>query len=392
MTIDVQAGIAAIQAVSAIPAILQVVCETTGLGFAAVACVTEQRWVAGAVRDGVGFGMKPGDELPIDTTFCDRVRRSHVEVVFDDAANDPVYCNDPIPKMYGIASYISVPIVLADGRFFGTLCALDSRPAPLTTGPTVPMFRLFAQLIARHVEDQMLLVASRAELAVLHETNELREQFIAVLGHDLRSPIAAIQSGARLLQREPQSERGRALLDLFHQTTQRMARLVDDLLDLARGRLAGGLDLSRDAARPLAPTLDQVVAETRAASPDRDIRAVCTVEKPVPVDHARLAQLLSNLLNNAVIHGAADQPIEVHAELDAEGAFRLSVANGGAPIPVDVQTQLFRPYYRGRGGNNQGLGLGLYIAAQIAHAHGGTLTVTSDAAATVFTFRLPLAG
>lgn len=392
MTIDVQAGIEAIQAVNAIPAILQVVCETTGLGFAAVACVTEHRWVAGAVRDGVGFGMKPGDELPIETTFCDRVRRSHVEVMFDDAANDPVYCSDPIPKMYGIASYISVPIVLADGRFFGTLCALDSRPLRVTTGPTAPMFRLFAQLIARHVEDQLLLAASRAELAALHETNELREQFIAVLGHDLRSPIAAIQSGVRLLQREPQSERGRALLDLFQQTSTRMVRLVDHLLDLARGRQAGGFDLARDASRPLAATLDQVVEETRAAHPERIIRATCTVERPVPVDHARLAQLLSNLLNNAVIHGADDQPVAVSAGLDAEGAFVLSVANGGAPIPVDVQTQLFRPYYRGTGRDNQGLGLGLYIAAQIAQAHGGTLTVASDAAATIFTFRLPLVG
>lgn len=392
MTIDVHEGIAAIQAVNAIPAILQVVCETTGLGFAAVACVTEQRWVAGAVRDGVGFGMKPGDELPIATTFCDRVRSSHVEVVFDDAANDPTYCGDPITTLYGIASYISVPIVLADGRFFGTLCALDSRPAQLTTGPTVPMFRLFAQLIARHVEDQMLVVASRAELAELHETHELREQFIAVLGHDLRSPIAAIQGAARLLAREPQSARALTVIELLQQTSGRMARLVDHLLDLARGRLAGGLDLTQDASRPLAATLDQVVAETRAAYPDRDVRALCTLDRPVPVDHARLAQLLANLLNNAVLHGAADQPIEVRAGLDEEGAFRLSVANGGAPIPVDVQTQLFRPYYRGRGGNNQGLGLGLYIAAQIAHAHGGTLTVASDAQGTLFTFRMPLAG
>lgn len=392
MTIDVQAGIEAIQAVNAIPAILQVVCETTGLGFAAVACVTEHRWVAGAVRDGVGFGMKPGDELPIETTFCDRVRASHVEVVFDDAANDPVYGSDPIPKLYGIASYISVPIVLADGRFFGTLCALDSRPARLTTGPTVPMFRLFAQLIARHVEDQFLLAASRAEIAAMNETHELREQFIAVLGHDLRSPIAAIQGGVRLLQREPQSERTRGLLDLFQQTSDRMARLIDHLLDLARGRLAGGLDIARDAGRPFAATLDQVVAEARTAYPDRDIRAACTVEAPVPVDHARMAQLLSNLLNNALIHGAEDRPVEVRAHLDADGAFRLSVANAGAPIPVDVQTQLFRPYYRGTGRDNQGLGLGLYIAAQIAHAHGGTLTVASDTAATVFTFRLPLAG
>ncbi len=392
MTIDVEAGIEAIRSINAIPTILQVVCETTGLGFAAVACVTEHRWVAGAVRDGLAFGMKPGDELPIDTTFCDRVRRSHVEVVFDDASSDPVYCDDPIPKMYGIASYISMPIVLADGRFFGTLCALDSRPMPVTTGPTVPMFRLFAQLIARHVEDQLIVAATRAEIAEMSATHELREQFIAVLGHDLRSPIAAVQGAAHLLAREPQTPRAQKVIGLLEETATRMGRLVNDLLDLARGRLAGGLDLTRDAGVPLAPIIDQVVAETRAAYPDRDLRVTCTLDRPVPVDHARLGQLLSNLLNNAVVHGAPDQPIEVRALLEADGALRVSVANAGAPIPVDVQTQLFRPYYRGVGRHNKGLGLGLYIAAQIAQAHGGTLNVTSDAAGTVFTFHMPLEG
>nr|WP_281503000.1 ATP-binding protein [Ancylobacter crimeensis] len=386
---DVDAQVAAVATISAIPSILEVACATTGMRFAAVACVTDTRWVACATRDELGFGMVAGDEIPIETTFCDRVRATRREVVFDDAAADPAYADDPIPKLYNITSYLSVPVVLSDGSFFGTLCALDTRPTALKDTPTVAMFRLFAQLVARHVEDRLLLHESHAQLAASREATELREQFIAVLGHDLRNPIAALQGGIRLLAREQVGAKSASILDAMRQTTGRMAALVDNLLDLARGRLAGGITVDPDGSRDITDTLEQVVAEVRAAHPERVIETTCRIDRPVPVDHQRIAQMLANLLANAATHGAPDQPIRVGAQA-TNGVFELSVSNGGEPIPPEALGRLFQPFYRGSRTTNHGLGLGLYIATQVAKAHGGTLDVASDSRETRFTFRMML--
>jgi GAF domain-containing protein len=121
--------LAAIARIDAVPMILQVACHTTGLRFAAVARVTEDRWIACAVRDEVEFGLQPGGELKVETTICNEVRHTGQMVVIDNVAEDEGFRGHPTPAMYGFQSYISVPINLPGGRFFGTLCALDPRPA-----------------------------------------------------------------------------------------------------------------------------------------------------------------------------------------------------------------------------------------------------------------------
>ena len=146
--------LAAVTRIDAVPTILEVVCRTTGLGFSAVARVTEDRWVACAVRDEIAFGLQPGGELRVETTICDEIRDSGQLVVIDNVAEDEVFCGHPTPRMYGFQSYISVPIHRPDGRFFGTLCAIDPRPARLNTPETVGMFKLFADLIGFHLDVQ----------------------------------------------------------------------------------------------------------------------------------------------------------------------------------------------------------------------------------------------
>jgi signal transduction histidine kinase len=168
-----------------------------------------------------------------------------------------------------------------------------------------------------------------------------------------------------------------------------MAGLIDHVLDFARGRLGGGLPLDRNAHEPLRPALDQVIAELRTARPDRTIEAEIALDDPVYCDRARIAQLLSNLLANALTHGASDGPITVKA-LTIGGMLELSVANPGDPIPHATRERLFQPFTRASAQpHQQGLGLGLYIAAEIARAHGGTLDVTSTPAETRFTLRMP---
>src|SRR5580692_3769337 len=116
MLSDFQDDIAAIGRIEAVPTILDVVCRTTGMGFAAVARVTEDRWIACSVRDEIAFGLEPGGELKVETTICSEIRRSGEPVVINHVANDAVYRQHPVPALYGFQSYISVPIVLPDGR------------------------------------------------------------------------------------------------------------------------------------------------------------------------------------------------------------------------------------------------------------------------------------
>jgi GAF domain-containing protein len=130
---DFEADLAAIDRIQAMPTILEVVCRTTGMGFAAVARVTEDRWIACAVRDDIQFGLKPRGELKVETTICHEIRQAGTPVIINHVAADEHYCGHHTPVTYGFESYISVPIVLQDGTFFGTLCAIDPRPARLNT-------------------------------------------------------------------------------------------------------------------------------------------------------------------------------------------------------------------------------------------------------------------
>ena len=156
--------IAAVGGLKAVPTMLDIVCRTTGMGFAAVARVTEDRWIACSVRDDIAFGLKPGGELEVATTICDEIRDSGKAVIIDHVAEDADFCAHPTPARYGFQSYISMPILLTDGSFFGTLCAIDPQPRKLKTPETIGMFKLFAELIAFHLDrqDQRLVPARPA--------------------------------------------------------------------------------------------------------------------------------------------------------------------------------------------------------------------------------------
>jgi sigma-B regulation protein RsbU (phosphoserine phosphatase) len=169
-----------------------------------------------------------------------------------------------------------------------------------------------------------------------------------------------------------------------------MSALIDDVLDFARGRLGAGLALRRTAT-PLEPVFKQVIAELQSTHPDRTIEAEFHLRQAVVADGVRIGQLLSNLLGNALMHGAEKAPVRVKASTNGE--FKLVVSNAGDPIPAAAMDKLFQPFARGQvRPNQQGLGLGLYIAAEIARAHGGKIEAHSSAGETRFTFSMPLDG
>ncbi|MBD8662912.1 MULTISPECIES: GAF domain-containing sensor histidine kinase [Rhizobium/Agrobacterium group] len=389
MAHDFQDDIDAVQRIGAVPTILDVVCRATGMGYAAVVRVTEDRWVACQVLDNIHFGLPAGGELPVETTLCHEVRQSRDVIVIDNVAEDPVYFQHQTPKLYGLKSYISMPIILPDGRYFGTLCAIDPKPAALNNPLVIGTFKLFAELIAYHLEADEKLDRANASLLDAEATARLREQFIAVLGHDLRNPLASLDGGINILQREAQSERSTRVLNMMRGSILRMSGLIDNVMDFARGRLGGGLGLRREADRPLGPTLMQVVSEICSAHPERQIDVEIELPGLFDVDHDRLAQMFSNLLGNAITHGSTEHPIRILGTVEGD-ELKLEIANAGTAITGKAIEKLFQPFSRSDAGtHDQGLGLGLYIASQIAKAHGGHIDVTSDDTQTVFTFRMP---
>ncbi|MDB5692784.1 MAG: sensor histidine kinase [Alphaproteobacteria bacterium] len=376
--------------IDAVPAILEVVCRATGLRFAAVARVTDDNWTACAVRDELAFGLEPGDELEIATTLCDEVRGRREAIVIDHVDQDPDYCGHATPRMYGFQSYISMPIFRRNGEFFGTLCALDPLPARVSDPTVVATFRLFAELLGMHLDNRERMASTEAALLDERETAELREHFIAVLGHDLRNPLAAVEAGTRILSRMELDPQAASVVGRMQESCRRMGGLIGDLLDFARGRLGGGLPMALALHEDVGERLELVVAELRAVHPGRLIQARLDLRQPIRCDAARLAQLLSNLLANALTHGAADGPVRVAASV-AEGALKLCVANGGPRIAPAKRARLFQPFTRGEAGTRpEGLGLGLYIASEIARAHGGRLEVESSDKETAFTLVMPV--
>ncbi|WP_085809132.1 HAMP domain-containing sensor histidine kinase [Sphingomonas sp. TZW2008] len=297
----------------------------------------------------------------------------------------------PMLRLQAHFDEVALDFVRADGtRMPALVNAVELRDRD--GRPQEVRLAIFRSTDRRRYERDLLDARARAEESARAEraTSKLREEFIAVLGHDLRNPLASIASGMRLLAKEPLSDRGRRVTNLIDGSILRAGGLIDNVLDFARGRLGGGIVLSRDADAPLEPVLRQVVDELRAISPDREITANFAFNRSVDCDRQRLGQLLSNLLGNALSHGSKDMPVRIEASI-ADDVLTISVTNGGAAIPPETMAHLFEPFVRGRvRSDRDGLGLGLHIAAEIAKAHAGKLEVTSDETRTCFSFTMPL--
>jgi sigma-B regulation protein RsbU (phosphoserine phosphatase) len=166
-----------------------------------------------------------------------------------------------------------------------------------------------------------------------------------------------------------------------------MGELVNNIMDFARTRLGEGIIINRQDII-LEPVLQQVVAEMKLIYPKIEITTLFAIIEPVNCDSDRIAQLLSNLLANAIKHGDPDSPVYIHA-FSSKGNLEISVSNKGVPIPEDLHDYLFTPFTREVNRPSQhGLGLGLYISSEIARAHNAILSFNSSAKETRFTFRM----
>jgi signal transduction histidine kinase len=384
-----QADIETVGRVACVPEILDVVCRMTGMRLAAVARVTDDHWVALKVLDQLDFGLFPGSEMKPGATICSESRRLLQTLAVNRFDDDERFRLHPASALHRFQSYISTPIILEDGTVFGTLCAMDRKPAQVDNPATISTFRLFAELIARHLDADRAATLNEQRLMDERVAADLRERFIAILGHDLRNPLASIQAGTKRLGRLSDDEQIATTLSLMQRSIERLATLIDNAMDFARGQMHDGMELQRKADEPLEPVLTEIIDELRSGWPERQIEADFHLTRPVSADRRRLGQLVSNLVGNALAHGSDEGPIRVNAST-RDHEFVLSVANPGLPIPADRLDRLFRPFNRDNSQGRSGLGLGLYVAAEIARAHRGEISVSSTAGETCFTFRMPI--
>jgi signal transduction histidine kinase len=284
-----------------------------------------------------------------------------------------------------------VPIIRANGGYFRNLSALDPSPAKVAEPRILSMFTEFAALISSQLDHQLLQEKEHRALLDERAAGELREQFIAILGHDLRNPLHAVFAHGDLLERRLTDPALSVMASRIKANVRRMSALIDDVLDFARGRLGGGISVELTEIENINTGLATVIQELRDAQPDSTILSEIRVNRPVRCDLGRLQQVASNLLGNALMHGLAGSPVKIVAGVDEEELV-LEVWNTGEPIPEESLGKIFEPFWRHSvSASRNGLGLGLHICSQIVQAHEGRISVTSSREhGTQFTARLPL--
>lgn len=264
---------------------------------------------------------------------------------------------------------------------------LDYSPVLNERGEPVGVMAIVLETTDRVLAERRV----EANLMVEREQSELREQFIAILGHDLRNPLQGIFATGELLERKLRDPALIALAARIKTSGRRMSALIDDVLDFARGKLGGGLGVQIREITDMQTALRSVVRELQDAQPDRAILSDIRITGIVRCDVGRVQQVASNLIGNALTHGALTSPIKFSARCE-DDEFILEVWNNGEPIPPESIEKIFEPFWRhSTASHRQGLGLGLHICSQIVRAHGGALSVTSTAEnGTQFTARLPM--
>jgi signal transduction histidine kinase len=228
------------------------------------------------------------------------------------------------------------------------------------------------------------------------EVGASRDMFLAVLGHDLRSPLSGIGMSAVLLAKPGLSDGARQLAAArVKRACRDMNRLITDLLEYTQTRLGSGIPIDRRVC-DLGPVCEHALEDIRAGNPDQQFVQQLSGDLNVLADAARMQQVLSNLLNNAVQHGHRTSPVTLTADGGVD-AVVLTVRNAGDPIPADLLQAIFEPLVQAASASAEehelsrtSLGLGLFIVREIVLAHAGTIAVESSfAAGTVFTLRLP---
>jgi signal transduction histidine kinase len=335
-------------------------------------------------------GADPGD-IPREESFCTHAIADDELMVVPDAAADPRFAANPnVTGGLGIRFYAGAPLVTPEGAAIGSLCIIDHHPRELT-----PARERALRALSRAVVAQLELRRQNERLRAL---DRLKDEFVAVVAHDLRTPLTSIRGYVDMLlagDAGPLTDTQERFLEVVHRNSDRLERLAGDLLLLARSE-AGELELDL---RPtdLATVVRDAAEAARPAAEAEGITLDVAIEDVAPVraDRERLGQMLDNLVSNAVKFTPAGGRVTLSVGPSPAGA-TIDPADTGPGIPADELPLLFERFFRARGATEAGVpgtGLGLTIAKTIAEGHGGTIAAESRGGEGArFRVTLPLAG
>lgn len=287
----------------------------------------------------------------------------------------------PAFRKEGIAALAFFPLV-ADGGLLGTLTVYFDVRRELASHE-IDVVRA----VANHVASA---VARFAALCELEETVRFNQVFTAILGHDLRNPLAAIMSSAYVAERRDSEGKLAKPLSRILKSGSRMARMIDQLLDFTRARLGAGIPVELRVV-DLRALIETAVEELQGANPETQFHVHTEGELHGVWDGDRLCQVFSNLLGNAVDHGIGSEGVRIRVDAPSRDRVRVSVHNAGL-IPRELLPRIFEPMVEAsrRRERSSGLGLGLFISREITRAHGGTIEAhSSEADGTTFIVTLP---
>ncbi|WP_031529123.1 sensor histidine kinase [Dyadobacter crusticola] len=399
--------LARIEQIPIIPKMLEVICNSTGMGFAAVARVTDEKWLACSVRDEIEFGLKPGEELPLKTTICNEIRERHELVVIDDVDKDATYCNHHTPQMYGFKSYISVPIYLKNGQFFGTLCAIDPKPAVLSGVKTVGMFEMFADLIAFHLQNVEAVEKSRQAVSDLNhqlaDSININHQFHFISNHNLQEPLRKMRVFTGMLieaTEKNDTSKLRIYAEKVDSCAQQFSSIVTELSEFA--------DLYNETNFEAVDLNDVVSEVTELLAPKLEAAEASVRVEALPTIYAnrfQMAQLFSNLITNSMQFAKNDTAhlIEIFTKTPQENSAAIRMGKSKEMIELRIQDNgagfsethlerifdIFSKFPGYKGGQTEGNSLA--YCRKIVSNHGGRITAQSvEGKGTIFVVTLPL--
>lgn len=405
--------IANIQQISIIPTLLNVICQSTGMGFAAVARVTEDRWITCSVQDNVAFGLKPGDELEIKTTICHEIRRDKKAVIIDNVSEDDEFRDHHTPAMYGLQSYISVPIIRQDGTFFGTLCAIDPKPNELKTFKVTEMFKLFADLISFHIASieeanqskdilkqkndliekteiekqkaQKLKLSAEKKLIEknisLQKMNSELEAFNYISSHDLQEPLRKIQLFTDTIEREEMnnlSEKGKTAFQKIKNSAFRMQNLISDLLIYSKTKFDERKFVVKDLNEIVKDVIEDLTDEFENKNVFFDIKDLGKLS----VIEFQFRQLLYNLINNSLKFASPERNLVITISAKITNGvleklspltkyYQITIADNGIGFDQSYNEKIFGLFQALHTKPVKSTGIGLTIVKRIVENHNG---------------------
>jgi signal transduction histidine kinase len=392
-----------------IASMLEVICRSTGMGFAAIAKVTKDRWIACGVRDEIEFGLKPGGELKVETTICDEIRDSGKAVIIDHVAEDPAFVSHHTPLQYGFQSYISIPIFLKNEEFFGTLCAIDPKPAKLNNPQTIGMFTLFAELLSFHLE--VLRQKEQTDLELKYSAIQLRNykdevrQYQHLSHHNLQEPIRKIRLFSDLLitsRSYREEEKIKATAEKIRLFAKDLSEMIRDLSTFSQ------LDNSEKFFEPtdLREVLLAVLDHMNAAIKEKSAAISTDVHHTIKAIPSQIARLFHHLLTNSLTFAKAatapqvricsrDLPpdqVQRYTYLQPSRQYcELLFEDNGIGIDAVQLDKIFDISFRtSPAGNKEGLDITLAECRKIVRNHGGAITARSNGNGTTFSLIFPV--